>query len=152
MTAARAYQLCDAAEVMKSLPPGMSTIVDTESKARELVKVPEVERENIVRLVQKKARATGRKPTAKDIREAAATNTSETSEPIDLAKFPAATKSKRNAVKWWWTRSTTPEKRGQFLLYLIFTSDNPVVVSSKAELRRKIDKWMDNAVEEAKAL
>jgi hypothetical protein len=40
MTAARAYQLCNAAAVVRSLPREKSTIVDTESKARELARVP----------------------------------------------------------------------------------------------------------------
>jgi hypothetical protein len=59
---------------------------------------------------------------------------------------------KPNAGRWWWTKSTTPENRGQFLLNWIFCSDNPVVVPSKAELRQRIDRWMDDAVKEAKTL
>lgn len=65
---ARAYQLINAADVLKALPGEMSTIVDTESKARELAKV---EPEKRAEVVEKAVEATGGKLTAKSLREAA---------------------------------------------------------------------------------
>jgi DNA gyrase/topoisomerase IV subunit B len=149
MSVRRAYQLCETAETLKALPPSVQNFAQTESHVAELSRIPPEKRVEVLNRVETKAKATRKKATAKDIREAAATNTSEL---VDRPKFRAATKSKRNAGRWWWTKSTTPENRGQFLLNWIFCSDNPVVVPSKAELRQRIDRWMDDAVKEAKTL
>jgi hypothetical protein len=63
----RAYQLIEASGVVDSMPPERSTIVDSESKARELAKVPAEKRSQVVEV----AAAAG-PVTAKSIREAAA--------------------------------------------------------------------------------
>lgn len=47
-TRQRAYQMIDAAKTVKTLPPKMSTRVDTEKKARALAKVPEENRKSVV--------------------------------------------------------------------------------------------------------
>lgn len=65
------YNLIDAARVVKELPTKTSTIVDTESKARELSKVPEEERAEVVAAAVETAEAEDRPMTARDIREAA---------------------------------------------------------------------------------
>ena len=72
----RAYQLIEAAQVVTALPKPprsqdgdkVSTVVDTERQARELGKVPEAKRPEVLK---KAAEATGGKPTASAIREAA---------------------------------------------------------------------------------
>ena len=71
MTAARAYQLCDAAEVIKSLPPGKSTIVDTESQARELARVAPEHRVEVLETALAQSINRGEKLTAAQIREVA---------------------------------------------------------------------------------
>jgi len=142
MSVSRAYQLCEAAETVKSLPAEASTIVDTESKARELAKVPTPERASIVRLVRKRSESTGKKTTAKDIREAAKT---EKPAPIDPAKFSAVTKSKKDAEAWWWTKSTAPQKRGQFILFLL-SFHRPVTVENKEHFRQSILRWFEDEV------
>jgi hypothetical protein len=145
MTAARAYQLCDAAEVMKSLPPGTSTIVDNEAKARELAKIPSEKRVEVLNRVETKAKATRKKATAKDIREAAGT---EDPAVIQRSKYPPGRNKVRVAKEWWYHRASA-KGRGEFLERWIFMSRKPVVVPSKAELRKAIDRWMDDAVKEA---
>lgn len=65
-----AYRLIEAAGAVKSLPAEVSPIVNTESKAREVAKVPVEKREAVVRKAQQKAKAKGKAPTAKDIKEA----------------------------------------------------------------------------------
>jgi ParB family chromosome partitioning protein len=65
------YMLIESANAVKSLPPEMSTIVDTEGQARELVKVPTEKREAVVRAAEASAMAKGKPPTARDFREAA---------------------------------------------------------------------------------
>ena len=68
----RAYQLCQAAEVVQKLknvhPVDKSfDVPDTEKAVRELAKVPEPERVAVLEKATKKARAGGRKVTARDI-------------------------------------------------------------------------------------
>lgn len=63
----RCYQLIEASGVVDSMPPEKSTIVDSESKARELAKVPAEKRSQVVEV----AAAAG-PVTAKSIKEAAA--------------------------------------------------------------------------------
>lgn len=64
----RAYQMIEAAETVAVLPPKMSTIVDTESKARELAKAPVARRPDVMEKAKEMA---GKKPvTAKHIAKA----------------------------------------------------------------------------------
>ncbi len=73
MSAQRAYQLCEAAEVIKALPE-KSTIVDkitTESQARELARVPEPKRADVLEAAVTKAARRGKPLTAASIKEAA---------------------------------------------------------------------------------
>lgn len=74
MTARRAYQLCEAAEVVKSLPPEMCTIVHNEGQARELARVEPEQRAEVLAEVVKE---TSGKPTAKAIRVAITNRTPE---------------------------------------------------------------------------
>ena len=46
-----AYYMIDSAEVVKALPEKVSTIVDTESQARELAKIPVEERAGVVQAI-----------------------------------------------------------------------------------------------------
>ncbi len=66
MTAARAYQLIEASEVIRALPPEMSTMVDNERQARELAKVEPEKRAKVIEVASSKG-----KITAKTIRQAA---------------------------------------------------------------------------------
>ena len=73
MSAQRAYQLCEAAEVIKAFPE-KSTIVDkitTESQARELARVPEPKRADVLEAAVTKAARRGKPLTAASIKEAA---------------------------------------------------------------------------------
>ena len=73
MSAQRAYQLCEAAEAVKALPE-KSTIVDkitTESQARELAKVPEAKRVEVLESAVSKSAKRGKPLTAASIKEAA---------------------------------------------------------------------------------
>jgi hypothetical protein len=145
MSVRRAYQLAECAATLKALPPTVQNFAQTESHVAELAKAPEVERANIVRLVQKKARSTGRKPTAKDIREASGMD-----EPavIQRSKYPPGRNKLRVAKEWWYVRASA-KGRGEFLAQWIFSSRKTVVVPSKAEFRKTIDRWMDDAVKES---
>lgn len=66
-----AYNLISAAEVAQDLPETVSTIVETESQARELSKVQPEARVEVVEKAQAKAKEEERPMTARDIREAA---------------------------------------------------------------------------------
>lgn len=68
-TKQRAYQLIAARKVVDSLPPESQLVVDSETKARPLVSVPEKQRAKVVQ--QAVADAPNGKPTARHIEEAA---------------------------------------------------------------------------------
>ncbi len=55
----RAYQLMDSIKIIDSLPPDQSTAVDSERAARELKKVPEAERAEVVKKAQAAGGVTG---------------------------------------------------------------------------------------------
>lgn len=55
----RAYQLIDTAKIVEALPPEQSTAVDSERVARELKKVPEAERTEVVKKAQESGAVTG---------------------------------------------------------------------------------------------
>lgn len=55
----RAYQLIDTAKIVEALPPEQSTAVDSERAARELKKVPEAERAEVVKRAQEAGPVTG---------------------------------------------------------------------------------------------
>lgn len=74
----RAFQLIDAALVVKALPPNLSTIVDNEGQARALAKVPEAKRAEVLSEVQSKGAVT-----AKAITEVADAEPSVTAERLD---------------------------------------------------------------------
>ena len=59
-----AYYMIDSAEVVKSLPEKVSTIVDTESQARELAKIPAEDRAGVVQAIVDE----GKPVTAKEIK------------------------------------------------------------------------------------
>lgn len=60
VTKQRAYQLIDSAEVIASLPPQKSTMVDSERVARELKKVPEGNREAVLDRAAESGKVTGK--------------------------------------------------------------------------------------------
>lgn len=55
----RAYQLMDSIKIIDALPPDQSTVVDSERAARELKKVPEAERAEVVKKAQAAGGVTG---------------------------------------------------------------------------------------------
>ena len=59
-----AYYMIDSAEVVKALPEKVSTIVDTESQARELAKIPAKDRAGVVQAIVE----SGKPVTAAEIR------------------------------------------------------------------------------------
>lgn len=68
ISARRAYQLCEAADVVKSLPANVQKITHlNEAQARTLGKSEESERPNILKAARKKAKAEHRPMVAKDI-------------------------------------------------------------------------------------
>jgi hypothetical protein len=69
-TRGRAYQLMDSAEICLGLPSEMSTVVDSERKARELSRVKPEHREEVVKAAQVEAKSKDRKVTAEDIKGA----------------------------------------------------------------------------------
>ena len=54
----------------------------------------------------------------------------------------------RRVTKQWWYQRASAKDRGEFLEQWIFRSNRPVVVPSKEEFRKAIDRWMDDAVKE----
>ena len=60
-----AYYMIDSAEVVKALPEKVSTIVDTESQARELAKIPAQDRAGVVQAIVDE----GKPLTAKEIKK-----------------------------------------------------------------------------------
>lgn len=68
-TKQRAYQIIAAKRVVDSLPPKSQLVVDSETKARPLVNVPEQDRPRVIR--QAVSEAPNGKPTARHIEEAA---------------------------------------------------------------------------------
>lgn len=108
MTAARAYQLAEAAEVVKALPPKMSTMVDNERSARELARVPEEKRAQVVET----AAANG-PVTAKAIKEAAVEVCKDPGEDTPFEPEPEPEEDKPRVqiddfelrVQKWWDKS-----------------------------------------------
>lgn len=121
MTAARAYQLCDAAEVIKSLPVEKSTMVDSERMARELVKVPAAKRVEVLETVQAKAKSNGNKVTAKAIKEQAAPMFNAAAriepgcEPIQPPSAEALSADGESdalfQLKRWWKKATQKDRK-----------------------------------------
>jgi hypothetical protein len=66
-----AYKMAKAGEIIKSLPEQISTIVENESQAREVAKVPEARRERVVKAAAEKAESEGKPLAARHIAEAA---------------------------------------------------------------------------------
>jgi hypothetical protein len=66
-----AYKMAKAGEVIKSLPEDVSTLVETESKAREVAKVKPEKRARVVREAAAKAEEEGKPMAARHIAEAA---------------------------------------------------------------------------------
>jgi len=66
-----AYKMAKAGEVLNSLPEQFSTIVETETQARELAKVPEPKRVEVLEAAVNKSAARGKPLTAASIKEAA---------------------------------------------------------------------------------
>lgn len=79
----RAYQLIDSADVVESLPPEKSTMVDSERTARELKKVPAEKRPEVL----DKAKASG-KVTGKSVSTAAKSMKEEVPDVLDKTDFP----------------------------------------------------------------
>lgn len=73
MSARRAYQLCEAAEAVKSLPSNVNNCsqITNEGQAREVAKVPEARRERVVKAAAEKAESEGKPLAARHIAEAA---------------------------------------------------------------------------------
>lgn len=66
----RAHELISGAAAVKALPESLFAIANTESKARELARVPEEERVQVLEQAAARASEAGRKLTADDIRQA----------------------------------------------------------------------------------
>jgi hypothetical protein len=145
------YRLIECAPIAKSNPR-----VTSINQARELAKVPKVEREAIIKTAVAKAKTEGRTLTAKDIKTAATPEPITTTvvvedveaqpEPNIKRIFQSATQSDKSAIRWWWT-SAKPEKRGQFVR-LLLTGSRPVHVEDKARFTELVMRWLAEDVSE----
>jgi hypothetical protein len=141
LTARRAYQLCDAAKVVKTLPESVNHGSQiNERQVRELAKVPAAEREQVL-----KAAAESGPVTAKAIKLVVMKGTTDDDHEF-RKQFPKATISGHSAKQWWY-KSATAAKRGQFIDYLL-AFGRPATVPSKEMLRQRFDRWMDDCVTE----
>jgi hypothetical protein len=99
MCVSRAYQLIEGAEVIKLLPPEMSTIVDTENKARELAKVAPKKRAKVLEVAASNGRVT-----AKAIKQAAEAENAQVVTNVEAIKpessTPPTEESKRQEEEW----------------------------------------------------
>lgn len=85
ITASRAYQLCEAAEIVKSLPEKCQPMVDNERQIRALAYVKPTQRAKVLKVAAKAG-----KVTAKAIQEAARAEEPTPKPPTDDDKFKAA--------------------------------------------------------------
>lgn len=105
MTAGRAYQLCQAAEVVKDLPPKCQQLLTTESQARELAKVPVEQRVEVLKEVKKE---TGKPPTARAIR---AKVQREKSAPAPEPEPEHVESASLRYLKHWWQQASAEDRR-----------------------------------------
>jgi hypothetical protein len=176
MAVRTAYEHIQRAELVKSLPEECANFAQiiNPSQARELAKIQPERRAEVLEVAAGKG-----KVTAKSIKsahttinvEAAVTRGEPTGEPCppparnehiigfrrdsglpDLAdvlrddpkEFKPRLKTKSRFLGWW--HRSTPTKRAEFLPWLFGT---PVVVTNKADLRKKMESWFEHFVSEA---
>jgi hypothetical protein len=142
-----AYQLIESSTVAKSV----SAIADikTESQAREIAKVPKEQREAVIKTAVAKSKLAGRELTAKDIKIAASPAPAPEAGLNPKCIFPVAMRSQRDAVRWWYSRGTTPKKRGQFFQFIL-TADKDVEVANKENFSKLVMRWLAEDVIETK--
>jgi hypothetical protein len=155
----RAYQLCEAAEVVNSLPVNLNHgSVLNERQARELARIAPERRLKVLQ----QAAADGQ-VTAKSIRKAAQMahtevagfGDRETAAPDqEVVRPTAAAKGRlnprhytRKRFQHWWLTASKAE-RGEFLHLLFFKE---IVVKDKAKLWEHIEQWFRLCVKEANA-
>lgn len=84
----RGYQAIDAYDVKESLPDEVSTIVDTETKARALKPIPPAQRPKVLQQAAKEAERNGTEVTARSITQAAQQVVKHAAqEPIDVEEI-----------------------------------------------------------------
>ena len=150
MSAARAYQLCDAAGAIKSLPPEMSTMVDNERQARELAKADPDDREAIL-----DEAATNGPVTAKKIKAAAHRRHPKPAKPIaaphvaahvEVAEPELAADSPIAESRY---RLATPSQRGAFLSGIVDGRDR-VEVPDRRAFENSLLRWADRCLVEVR--
>jgi histone H3/H4 len=141
---AHAHRLIKAAGIARDLSPVGD--IPSERAAREIAKVPKEKREAVIKTAITEAKSAGRPITAKDIQIAAASAPEAESNIKRI--FRVAMRSQRAAVGWWYSRGTTPEKRGQFF-QLILTADKDVEVANKDRFTKLVMQWLEQHVRQS---
>lgn len=162
-TRQHAYALIGASEVVRDLPPSMSTVVDTERAARELRKVPAEDRAAVVETA-----ARGGKVTGPSIRRAARTVDVE-SKVLSLSDgvVPPASETPAECpppgtrpLRATWMdaveinsffegyNDADPRMRVAFIIKLL-NSHQTVEVTNKAAFRKKVESWLERCVKES---
>lgn len=141
-----AYQLVRSAEVMKQLPAQVSTIVETfnPGQVRELVKVPNEQRETVLKAAVTKAKSVGRKLTAKDISDAAKPAPRPAVEVSKDAQVACCRAERKRGVEKWYYNA--PKQQRAKLLNFVFFTGCKVEVADKAEFKKRLDRWLENCV------
>lgn len=119
-------QIISGAAAVKSLPPGLETIVSNQGQARALARVPSEQRSAVVKSAV--TQAGGRAITAKDIQRVARGG----------ERGP-----KNNAWRWW--KKKTPEKRAQ-ILFEMLCLNKPIKVNDPALFKQQVADWLERNV------
>ena len=143
-TKQHAYRLIQCAPVAES-----NLQVTSLNQARELVKVPKEKRATVIKVAAAQAQSEGRKLAAKDIVQAAVPPPppAEAADQLPPKIMCPRAKTKHQLQCWYF--KAKPQKRGEFIYDWIF--NRPVVVSSKAEFKERVDWWLDHFVTEVRA-
>jgi hypothetical protein len=146
-TKQHAYRLIECAPIAESNPQ-----VTSINQARELAKVAEEKRAQVVEIAATKAEAEERPMTARDIRESAAPTpprqpiVSEVTQTTDVEAKVLAIDDFAELYG-----NKTPFHRGEVILWALLSNLRVALVADKQRYRRLFDEWLTRATEQKEA-